>query len=217
MNVTVFRVCLPQSRVQYAPRCASKVLPKEITRGPDVSLSKTIRWLAGCYLCLCISGCLGWFEGTSQSIGYVLDKGDAKAIGEWTMKQTDARKIFDGFCALSYRMTTTHNNDEAEDAITWYLLVVGRVEDWPPDQVLPASSGEHWTTRDLIRQAFSEAEHNGVYADDLLHRLRPNEKHGQWLGEWEKSVADLTGWRQEAQDGAAGKRRTPATTQQGYP
>ena len=176
-------------------------------RNQNVRPIAIVRCFAACCLWIGTPGCIGWFEGSTQQIGYVLRKGDAKAIGEWTMKQTDGRKIWDGCSALTYLVVEAQNNtNKAEDAIKWCVVVADRIEDWPPDQIIPADSGEHFTTSDLVDHIFFSAAFDAYYhpnSEELLHRLRPNNEHMQWLDEWEKCVADLENDRQQARKIAA--------------
>lgn len=180
----------------------------------------TTRSLIICCLCACLFGCLGWFEGTQQTIGYVLAKGDAEAIGQWTVRQTDGRKIHDGLFALCYLTTNAHSNEESRDAISWYVLAVNKIEDWSADQVVPATTGEHFTTGGIVQWAFEVAAddaYNHPKTEELFRRLRPDENHKQWLGDWEQSAAKLEREKQRAQNVTAGTQVKPATTRGSSP
>jgi hypothetical protein len=186
---------------------------------PNLNLRAAMNWIVAVYFYLCAPGCIGWFEGTTHSLGYVLDKGNADAIGKWTMQQTDSRKISDGLASLYYRMINTHSDGEAQNAIKWSILVVSRIEDWPKDRIIPSDSGQSWarTTRDLVQDAFSTAA-DGAYhgysiSYELLERLRPDDEHAQWLEEWEKCVTDLERSQHKPQDVATAAQPKPPTTQ----
>jgi hypothetical protein len=156
---------------------------------------------------LILGGCMGWFEGTEVQLGYVLAKGDSEHIAKWTMKQTDGRKLVDGISSLIYRVVQARDDKEkGERAIEWCVIAVNHIADWPPDRVFPAESGERFTTRELVRFAFFMAASDAYFnppVEELLHRLRPDANHAQWLGDWEESVAELEKSRQADRDLAA--------------
>jgi hypothetical protein len=150
-----------------------------------------------------------------------LAKGDSENIAKWTMKQTDGRKISDGMSALSYKVIQAGDDKkEAEFDIKWCVIAFNWVEDWPPDQVFPISTGGHTMTSGLIHSAFMNVSDNAYHhpvSEELLLRLRPDDRHKQWLAEWEKWVADLETSRQEARDIAAGKPLRRLTSQPAAP
>ena len=155
---------------------------------------------------------MGLLIGDPHPYAYVTRKGNADTIGRWTMEQSDGLKIYDGLCALSARMGSTRNNKEAQKAMEWFLLIVDKIEDWPADRVLPTESSDLVTVSKLIQRVFFNTgfyAYGNPVAEELLHRLRPNEKHAQWLEEWERNLANLERSRQEARDRAAGMPLKP--------
>jgi hypothetical protein len=174
-----------------------------------------MRWFSACCISLCVSGCMGLLVGDPHPWAYVTRMGDADTIGKWTMEQTngmDGKKVWDGLCALSERMGSTLDKREARKAMDWFVRIVDKVEDWPPDRVVSAGSGEASTTKGLIQGIFFKVSFDAYshpVQEELLRRLRPSEKHVQWLGDWEKTAAKLEEQRQRSRDLAEGKPLKP--------
>lgn len=176
--------------------------------------------LAICWFLISLPGCMYWLLENKPRMQYVLDKGNAEEIAKWTKKQDEGWKLFDGLNALRYRMVTTHDGSEAYKAMACYIQVFQLIEDWPVDRTLPNSPHDDYTTRNLVSDEFFLAAsdaYDSSLAEELLHRLRPDANHAQWLGEWEQSVAHLQQDRQDARDIAAGKPLKPLTTRPGSP
>lgn len=174
------------------------------------------RLLMVCCIFICQGGCMGWFEGNSQQLGYVLAKGDSEQIAKWTMQQTDGKRIFDGLSTLEYKVVLSRNENqkEQERAIDWLVDTINKIEDWPPDQVFTSDRGERFTTRQFVQHVFFISafdSDNGPVSNELMRRLRPGATHAQWLEEWEKNMAKLKGW-QHARNATGGKVQNPPTT-----
>jgi hypothetical protein len=141
--------------------------------------------------------------------------GDSDSIGNWTMKQTEPQSMCDGFGALDYIIVTTGSDDEAKKAMGWYMRILGKIEDWPADRVLADRPGYaafeiwHWTTRDVVLHAFLTPAEDAYYkrprTEEFLQQLKPDDKHSQWVADWEQCLGDLARWRKEAQKRAAEK------------
>jgi hypothetical protein len=166
---------------------------------PDLPMAffRPIAVIAVCAACTAACGCLGWFEGTEQYIGYVLDKGDSEHIAKWTLAQTDGKKLWDGISALNYRVIQARGDRaKTDDAIFWCVFVAQRMEEWPPDRVFESNDGLNInvTTRQLVDHMFDEAAseaYNDPTSEVLLQRLRPDASHADWLPLWEEHVARL--------------------------
>jgi hypothetical protein len=156
------------------------------------------------------AGCMGLLIGDPRPYAYVMRMGSADAIGRWTSQQTNGRKLYDGLSALSARMDEAREPKEVEEAVTWKLAILLRIEDWRPERPLP-STGEQWTTATLVEKTFADAAYNGYghpRDEGLLYRMRPDGDHARWLPAWEKSVADLSRWRH----GEEARARRPSVT-----
>jgi hypothetical protein len=154
---------------------------------------------------------MGLLFGDPHTNAYVTQLGSADNMGKWTIEQIDGRRIFDGLEALGQRIVNTHDKEEAQRAIGWYVKIVRKLEDWPADRMIPSDSGERFTVRMLIRLALVGAT-NDAYrhpiSEDLLARLRPDDEHSQWLGDWESSRSDLDRAREEDREFKEGKSAT---------
>jgi hypothetical protein len=115
-------------------------------------------------------------------------------VGRWTNEEIDAGGISNGLLELSKIMIAAQNNGDAEKAMDWYLRIVYKIEDWPANKAFPSDIGQRWTTKDLVDKAFDIARFEAFdhsIAEVLLDRLRPDDKHAEWLSDWDQSAALL--------------------------
>ena len=161
-----------------------------------MNLVTFMRIFLGICLCLRTLGCMGVLIGDPHRYAYVTRKRDADTIGKWIMDQNDGQKIYDGLCALIEKMGTAHDDIEVRKAFDWFLHIFAEVGNWRIDRVVSSNAREMWTTKELVQKIFSTVAseaYDHPIDEELLLCLRPDEKHGQWLEEWEKSISHLKG------------------------
>jgi hypothetical protein len=159
---------------------------------------------------------MGLLVGDPHTFAYLTRKGDADTIGKWTMEQSNSTKIGDGLAALQYKLETTRTATEADKSFNWFIRVVNRLEDYPTSYVFDANDDQRSAKEQFIRSIFSYLAVNAFdhpKTEEILYRLKPESKHMEWLEEWEKSVAQLQTWRDEARPNKA-ESKLPATTLQ---
>ena len=149
------------------------------------------------YLCLSSGGCF-FFVGNPWGNAYPEGVNDSDIMGRWTFEQTNADKIYNGLVALDHRMQRSSDQREVRKAFDWFLVIVNKFEDWPPDRIIESDEPRHWTTQAWAQQIFGHVESNATnhpIDDELLQRLRPDEKHARWMQLWKATVADLEKYR----------------------
>jgi hypothetical protein len=127
----------------------------------------TVRALAfGALSSAILLGCSAENYYKSQTgLAYVLDLGDAKTIGAWTLSQNDPQMIIDGQISLGAIMVF-RSRVEAQDALNGYVQVHEKLlSGWPGLDLLSRSSlGVSWTLQKMI-----EASRNEIRAKATTH------------------------------------------------
>lgn len=142
--------------------------------GSLTPIKRVIAKIAALVVSLCAIGCseINWLNGTGEYGGYVMRMRGPRQVTDWTLRQVDDERVYNGICGLgTYLRGSAAEREAALAGIekVYIRLSTGWPETPPKERVFKESSAEY-----LIRIVYSKLlEANSPETSRLFFVLQP--------------------------------------------